>query len=119
MTAMLAASSGVYGQPSDSAQALSVAEGVGQAEVALQGYYLGGAGQPLTNISGFAETSAQFVPRLGLLTTSLEGYGSNGLRTGNIYAGLQGVALWGWHWDLTGGDFRFSSSLVTNPFNNV
>lgn len=60
-----------------------------------------------------------FYPGVGLLSAGVEGYASNGFRTGNLYAGLQGLAMWGWHWDFTGGDFRFSSNLVMNPFNNV
>jgi hypothetical protein len=94
-------------------------EAAGEAELVLQGYYLGGKGQPFTSISGFAGSSSEFLPHIGLLTMGLEGYGSNGLRTGNVYVGLQGVALWNWHWDFTGGDFRFPSDLTTNPFTNL
>jgi hypothetical protein len=91
----------------------------GQAEIAFQGYYLGGSGQPLMNTSGLAVNTSQFIPGLGLLTGSAEGYGSNGFRTGNMFVGLQGVPLWGWHWDFVGGDFQFSSNLVENPFLNI
>lgn len=120
MAVLLCFAAGLLGQSSSPDNpAPQLPESAGEAEVALQGYYMGGQGQALTNISGVAGSVTQFVPGLGLLTGSLEGYGSNGLRTGNVYAALQGVALWGWHWDFTGGDFRFSSNLVTNPFNNV
>jgi Carboxypeptidase regulatory-like domain len=95
------------------------AQPAGQATVALQGYYLGGAGQPFTNTSGLAVSASQFLPGAGLLSTSLEGYGSNGFRSGNVFGSLQGYAMWGWHWDFTGGDFRFSANLVENPFTNV
>src|SRR5437868_13548655 len=79
------------------------AQAAGQAVVALQGYYLGGDGQPFTNTSGLAVSSSQFLPGAGLLSTSLEGYGSNGFRSGNVYGSLQGYAMCGWHWDFTGG----------------
>src|SRR6266496_2310402 len=95
------------------------AQTAGDAVVSLQGYYLGGSGQPLTNTSGLAVVSNQFIPGVGLLSTSIEGYGSNGFRSGNLYGALKGYAKWGWHWDLTGGDFRFSANLVENPFTNV
>lgn len=94
-------------------------ESAGQAEVAMQGYYVSGSGQPLIETSGMAENSTQFLPGLGLLTTNVEGYGGDGFRTGNLYAGLQGTPLWGWHWDFIGGDFHFSSYLVENPFSNI
>jgi hypothetical protein len=106
-------------EPVGPGQTSPVPEGAGQAEVALQGYYMGGQGQSLTGIAGIAANSTQFIPGFGLVSTSLEGYGSNGLRTGNLFLGVQGLARWGWHWDLTGGDFRFSANLVANPFNNV
>lgn len=94
-------------------------ESAGQTEVAMQGYYMSGSDQPLVETSGIAENSIQFLPGLGLLTTNVEGYGGDGFQTGNIYAGLQGTPLWGWHWDFIGGDFHFSSYLVQNPFSNI
>ena len=94
-------------------------ESRGEAQLTLQGYYQGAAGSPLTAISGVSGNTSVFLPGLGLLTGSLEGYESNGFHTGNIYVGLQGVSLLGWHWDLTAGDVKFSSSLTPNPFNNV
>jgi hypothetical protein len=94
-------------------------ESAGQAEVAMQGYYMSGSQQPLIETSGMAENSTQFLPGLGLLTTNIEGYGGDGFRTGNLYAGLQGTPIWGWHWDFIGGDYHFSSYLVENPFSNV
>ena len=99
--------------------AIRAQESAGQAEIALQGYYLTGSGQPFTETSGLAENSSQFIQGLGLLSTNVEGYGGDGFRTGNLYAGLKGTPIWGWHWDFTGGDFHFSSYLVENPFSNV
>jgi uncharacterized membrane protein YgcG len=92
---------------------------VGQADVALQGYYLAGTGQPLTDILGPAVNASEFIPGVGLFTANLEGYGGNRLHTGNIFAGLQKVPIWGWHWDFAGGDFHFASNLVKNPFDNI
>ncbi|WP_263366719.1 MSCRAMM family protein [Edaphobacter bradus] len=94
-------------------------ESAGQAEVAIQGYYLTGSGQPLTETSGIAENSTQFIKGLGLITTNVEGYGGDGFRAGSLFMGLQGAPIWGWHWDFLGGDFHFSSYLVENPFSNV
>lgn len=85
----------------------------------MQGYYMTGSNQPLTETSGMAESSTQFIKGLGLLSTNIEGYGGDGFRAGNLFVGLQGTPLWGWHWDFVGGDFHFSSSLVENPFSNI
>jgi uncharacterized membrane protein YgcG len=95
------------------------AQTAGQADVALQGYYLAGSGQPLTDTSGLAVSSSEFIPGVGLFNTNIEGYGGNGLRTGNLFAGLEGVPIGGWHWDFMGGDFHFSTYLVENPFLNI
>jgi hypothetical protein len=94
-------------------------ETAGQSEVAIQGYYMSGSGQPLTENTGMVENSTQFLPGLGLLTTNVGGYGGDGFRTDNLYAGLQGTPIGGWHWDFIGGDFHFSSYLVDNPFSNI
>jgi uncharacterized membrane protein YgcG len=92
---------------------------VGQADVAFQGYYLAGSGQPLIDTLGPAVNTSEFIPGVGLFTANVEGYGGNGLHTGNLFAGLQRVPIWGWHWDFVGGDFHFASNLVKNPFDNI
>ena len=92
---------------------------VGQADVAFQGYHLAGTGQLLVDTIGPAVNASEFIPNVGLFTTNLEGYGGNSLRTGNMFAGFQGVPIWGWHWDFIGGDFHFASNLVNNPFDNI
>jgi len=94
-------------------------ETAGQAEVAFQSYYLGGSGQPLIGTAGMAVNSSEFIPGVGLLTGTAEGYGSNGFRSGNLVLGLQDASLLGWHWDFVGGDFHFSSNLVDSPFLNI
>ena len=94
-------------------------ESAGQAEVAMQGYYMSGSGQSLIQTSGMAANSTQFIEGLGLLSTNVEGYGGDGFHTGNLSAGLEGTPIWGWHWDFKGGDFHTSSYLVETPFSNV
>jgi hypothetical protein len=94
-------------------------ESAGQAEVAVQGYYMSGSGQSLIQTSGMAENYSQFIDGLGLITTNVEGYGGDGFRTGNLSAGLHGTPIWGWHWDFIGGDVHFTSYMVENPFSNV
>jgi hypothetical protein len=94
-------------------------ESAGQAEVAIQSYSLSGSGQPPIQTTGMAVKTTQFIEGLGLMTANVEGYGGEGLRTGNVFAGLEGTPLWGWHWDFMGGDFHFPSDLVENPFSNV
>ena len=85
----------------------------------MQGYYLGGSGQPLVQTSGIAVNTTQFVDGLGLFSVNVEGYGGDGFRTGNLFVGLQGMPSFGWHWDFMGGDFHLLSNLVENPFSNV
>jgi hypothetical protein len=95
------------------------AQTAGQADVAFQGYYLAGTGQPLTETVGPAVSTSEFIPGVGLFTANVEGYGGNSLHTGNMFAGFQGVPILGWHWDFLGGDFHFASNLVKNPFDNI
>ena len=95
------------------------AQTVGQADVAFQGYYLAGMGQPVIDTIGPAVSTSEFIPGVGLFTANVEGYGGNGLHTGNVFAGIEKVPIWGWHWDFVGGDFHFSSNLVKNPFENI
>jgi hypothetical protein len=101
------------------APGLLLAQGPGEAEVAAQSYAFGGSGQTLTNTSGVSANGSQVFSGLGLFTASLEGYGSNGFRTGTIFGSLQGVPIYGRHWDFVGGDFHVSSNLVENPFLNI
>jgi hypothetical protein len=103
-------------QPTDAAEQ---GEAAGQAELAFQGYYLAGSGQPLLQTSGAALSFREFVHGLGLIDANAEGYGSDGFRAGTTFIALEQVPLWGWHWDFVGGDFRFSSNVVENPFLNI
>ncbi|MGD1103196.1 MAG: hypothetical protein ABSA59_14165, partial [Terriglobia bacterium] len=95
------------------------AQSAGEAEVALQGYYLGGSGQPLLDTSGMALNFKEFIPGVGLLDGNLEGYGGSGFHSGTNFVGLEQAPLWGWKWDFIGGDFQFRSNMVENPFQNI
>jgi hypothetical protein len=95
------------------------AQSAGEAEVALQGYYLGGSGQPALDTSGMAISFKEFIPGTGLLDGTLEGYGGGGFHSGTNFLGVEQVPLWGWKWDFVGGDFQFHSTMVENPFQNI
>ena len=95
-------------------------QNVGEAEVALQGYYLGGTGQSMVDATGTSVRMREFVNGVGLLSVSFQGYGSQGtLRTGENYVDLQNLLLLGQHWRATAGDFHLSPNLVANPFSNI
>ncbi|MBZ5624917.1 MAG: carboxypeptidase-like regulatory domain-containing protein [Acidobacteriia bacterium] len=96
------------------------AQNRGQAEVALQGYYLGGDSQSLNTTTGAAFKFQDFFPRLGFLSGSFEGYGAqNRLQTGENFLELRGAPWMGHRWTVTGGDFRTPASLVEFPFYNI
>lgn len=96
------------------------AQNRGQAEVALQGYYLGGSFQSLNTTTGAAFKFQDFLPKLGFLSGSFEGYGAqNRLQTGENFLELRGAPWMGYRWTITGGDFRTPASLVEFPFYNV
>ena len=95
-------------------------QNIGEAEVALQGYYLGGSGQPLSDTSGTAISFRQFIGGIGLLSGSFQAYGSQGdFHTGDNFLDLNNLSLLGQRWHLTGGDFHVSPNVVENPFNNI
>lgn len=92
----------------------------GQGEVAFQGYYLGGSQQDVLNTTGTALHFQEFLPTLGVLSGSVEGYGAQGhFQTGESFLELRGTPRMGLYWTFTGGDFRLSSNLVVFPFNNI
>ena len=91
----------------------------GQADVAFQGYYLGGSGQRLIDTSGAAVNLKEVLPGVGLLHAAFEGYGGGGFHTGTSFLGLEQVPLFGWHWDFVGGDSQFSSNLVPTSSTNL
>ena len=94
-------------------------ESAGQAELAIQGYYMSGSGQSMVQTSGMAENSTQFIEGLGLLSTNVEGYGGAGFHAGNLSAGLKELRSGDGTGTFKGGDFHTSSYLVESPFTNV
>lgn len=91
----------------------------GEAQFALQGYYLGASGAPISDTSGVAFSFREFIPNVGLLSASFQGYRSTGdMRFGDSFVQLRGANWWGRRWNVTGGDFKVSSSLVDVPFYN-
>ena len=92
----------------------------GQGELAFQGYYLSGNQQDLLNTTGTAFRFQQFLPRIGLLSGSFEGYGSqNRFQAGDNFLELRGLPWAGHYWTFAAGDFRTPASLVEFPFNNI
>ena len=98
----------------------SQAQQRGQAEVGSQGYYLGGSSQKISDISGAFVSFRDFIPDVGQIKGSIEGYGREGkFATGDNYIELNGAAWRGMRWNVAGGDFRVSSGLIEIPFTNV
>jgi hypothetical protein len=95
------------------------AQAGGEADIAVQGYYLGGNSQPVTALSGIDVSFREFLPALGLITGNIEGYNETTRgRIGQNYATLNGLRWKGRRWTITGGDFRFRTDLVSLPFVN-
>ena len=95
-------------------------ESGGQAEVSIQGYYLGSNSQNLVDTSGIAFKFQHFMPKFGLLSGGFEGYGQNQrLQSGDNYLELRGIPFGGMRWTVRGGDFRMSTNMVEFPFNNI
>jgi hypothetical protein len=102
------------------AQAIGQAQAGGQAEVALQGFYQGGASQPLIDTTGVALKFQELFPKFGLIRLDLEGYRTGaGIQAGDNFLELRGLVLGGLRWNLTGGDFRVPASPIQNPFFNL
>jgi hypothetical protein len=111
-----AVAAAAYGQNTGAPAAVSG----GQGEIAAQGYYMGGNQQDFLNTTGLSLRFQEFVPDVGLLTGSLEGYGSqNRFQPGENLLELRGLPWAGHYWTFTGGDFRMPAGLVEFPFNNI
>jgi len=112
----LAIGAAAYGQTNGIPAAVSG----GQGEIAAQGYYMGGNQQDLLNTTGLSFRFQEFVASVGLLSGSLEGYGSqNRFQPGENLLELRGLPWAGHYWTFTGGDFRMPAALVEFPFNNI
>ncbi len=95
------------------------AQAGGEADIAIQGYYLGGDSQPVTALSGINVSFREYLPVLGLVTGNIEGYDETTRgRVGQNYVTINGLKWKGRRWTLTGGDFRFRTDLVPLPFVN-
>src|SRR5260370_18625097 len=98
----------------------SKAQQRGQADVGTQGYYLGGNSQKISDISGAFMSFRDFIPDVGQIKGSIEGYGREGkFAAGDNYIELNGAAWAGMRWNVAGGDFRVSAGLIEIPFTNV
>ena len=92
----------------------------GQADLAVQGFYLGGNSQPFIDTTGVSVHFQNFTPGIGFLSGSLEAYGAeNHFQTGENFLELRGFPLLGRHWTITGGDFHTSGTMVEFPFYNI
>ncbi|MGA1999640.1 MAG: hypothetical protein ABSG52_06585 [Terriglobales bacterium] len=92
----------------------------GEADVAIQAYYSEGNNQPVVDTAGTSVAFRNFIPHLGMLKGSFQGWSNDGqFRTGDNFLELGGVAFLDRHWTFTGGDFRLSTNLVQNPFMNI
>jgi hypothetical protein len=95
-------------------------QSAGEADVAIQGYYSAGNNQPVVDTAGTSVAFRNFIPNLGMLKGSFQGWSNDGqFRTGDNFLELGGVAFLDRHWTFTGGDFRLSTNLVQNPFMNI
>ncbi len=82
-------------------------ESRGQADVAIQGYYLGGAGDGNLTSTGAYANFRYFFDKAGLLESRIETYqGQSKLNSGENYLRLSGVPWKGFRWTLSGGDTR-------------
>ena len=101
------------------AQQAAVAAAGGQADTAIQGYYLGGENQPLTSVTGIATGFQHYMPGIALIRGHLEGYSQgHGAAIGENYVEVSGLHLRGRLWSFTGGDYRFSTRLTKTPATN-
>ena len=87
--------------------------------MAIQGYYLGGEGQPFVNITGFSTGFQHYLPGIALIRGHLEGYSQgHGAAIGENFVEASGVHLLGHSWNFTGGDYRLSTRLTDTPSSN-
>ncbi len=92
----------------------------GEADLAAQGYYLGASSQAFQNTSGLALRFRTFLTGLGILSGSVEGYGSqNRFETGENFLQLSGAPWMGRRWNLAAGDFQAPGSLLRLPAPNL
>ena len=94
-------------------------ESGGVADIATQGYYLGGGSQPLSALTGMSIAFREYLPALGYFTGAIEGYAdSTRGRTGFNSVTLHDLRWKGRRWSITGGDSTFHTALMPGPFTN-
>src|SRR5579864_2719998 len=77
----------------------------GIADIALQGYYLGGNSGSASSISGLSLGFQSFLPGIGVLSGNFEGYGREGQAAwGDNFLQVRGLSFMGLRWGVTGGD---------------
>ncbi len=96
------------------------AQSGGQAELAVQGYYLRTGSQLSSGLTGVNFRFEEFLPSAGLLSGNLSGYRSDGgLEPADNYLRFHGLIRQGLRWDFDAGDFRAPATLLPNPFTNL
>jgi hypothetical protein len=91
----------------------------GVADIASQGYYLGGASQPLQALTGASVAFRIFQPGLGFINGNLEGYDETTRgRLGMNFVILNGLSWKKRRWTITAGDAKVLTALVPAPFTN-
>ncbi|MBI4889601.1 MAG: hypothetical protein HY821_03180 [Acidobacteria bacterium] len=81
----------------------------GQADVAIQGFYVGGASDGNLASTGAYANFRYFYDKAGLLEARIESYSdSQRLNTGENFVRLSGLPWKGYRWTLTGGDTRLN-----------
>ena len=94
-------------------------ESGGEADIATQGYYLGGGSQPLSALTGMSIAFREYLPALGYFTGTIEGYAdSTRGRTGFNSVTLHDLFWKSRRWTITGGDSAFHTALIPTPFTN-
>jgi len=92
----------------------------GVADLALRGYYQGRGAGGFEDISGLGFQFRNFIPGVGVLAGSFEGYRrQGGAEFGDTYLELRGFRWVGRRWTATGGDFRSASSPGEFPIYNL
>ncbi len=91
----------------------------GTAEIASQGYYLGGSGQPLQALTGATVAFQLYYPKLGFINGNLEAYDQTTRgRLGQNFVTLNGLSWLRRRWTISVGDTRVQTAMVRAPFTN-
>ena len=95
------------------------AETSGQADIAVQGYYLGVTGVPVSQTTGTSMKFQQLLP-FGLLSGSIEAYGTGpGMRYGENIIELRNMRWRSRQWSVRAGDLRVPTMLLEARLTNI